>query len=398
MEETNQSLQYQECNLENMKALLSELFEQEVSSDYNLQLLCSNDVNKLDVIKDGISRRFGVCVTIEDIVRSNSIEEFTRFVIEQINSPRFPFSEKELRKEQLSEIARNNNLNSLFKELVDAGQELKKSKEEIDKINAPINLVGHHFKNKFINTILDGADPKVGRGELKDVVRELDKNTKDAVTSLSKAVECTNKWINEICNMLLWIIQIENDIYGITEESSIETLRLSKLLSQEGVNIEGLTEVAAMEQSKRQRMKQQIKEFKSDVEGKIEFLNNVHKNLLSQFEEHKKEIQDEFVSANNALEQKIGSYFSDLNNKFSKLLNETKDNLQQLQQVLKSEQVDFFEKAKNEISKIDERTSLYMKEQSAVIDKLQKRNNIYRAISVSAIIVSIATILYVFLR
>ena len=133
---------------------------------------------------------------------------------------------------------------------------------------------------------------------------------------------------------------------------------------------------------------------------------------MSQFEEHKKEIQDEFVSANNALEQKIGSYFSDLNNKFSKLLNETKDNLQQLQQVLKdeegkrrdefdgmkSEQVDFFEKAKNEISKIDERTSLYMKEQSAVIDKLQKRNNIYRAISVSAIIVSIATILYVFLR
>lgn len=259
---------------------------------------------------------------------------------------------------------------------------------------------------------MDKVDVKVGRNELKDVVKEIDKNTKDAVTNLGDAIECTNKWIDKICEMLIWIIRIENDIYGLTEESSIETLRLSKLLSQEGANIDGLAEVAAMEQSKRLRMKQRIKEFKSDIEGKIEFLNEVHKNLLSQFEEHKKDIQNEFESANNALEQKVGSYFSDLNNKFSNLLNETQKKLQQLQQELKeaednrrnefdemkSEQVDFFEKVKSDISKLDEKTSLFMKEQSGIIDKLQKQNNIYKVISVSAIIVSIATILFVFLR
>jgi hypothetical protein len=133
---------------------------------------------------------------------------------------------------------------------------------------------------------------------------------------------------------------------------------------------------------------------------------------LSQFEEHKKEIQDDFVSANNALEQKVGSYFSDLNNKFSNLLSETTVSLNQLQQGLqeaedkrrnefkgmKSEQDGFFKEVKSDISKADEKTSLFMKEQSGIIDKLQRRNNIYKVISVSAIIVSIATILFVFLR
>lgn len=133
MEENNQSMQYQDCNLESMKALLIELFEQEISNESKLQELCSNDVNKLDVIKNGISQRFGVCVTIEYIVKSNNVTEFTEFVVKLINSPRFPVSDKELRRNQLAEIANNNSLNTFIGELVNAGKKLNESKENIKK-------------------------------------------------------------------------------------------------------------------------------------------------------------------------------------------------------------------------------------------------------------------------
>lgn len=400
MEENNQSMQFQDCNLDSMKALLKELFEQEVSNESKLQELCSDDVNKLDIIKNGIGQRFGVCVTIEDIVKSIDVEEFTEFVIKLINSPRLPVSEKDLRKAQLSEIAKDGNIQTFVGDIENAGIQLKNSLDEIKKIKAPIEEIPKRWLGR------------VKEKDLEKVVIKLDENTHAAVNNLGNAIEWTNKWIDKICEMLIWIIRIENDIYGLTEESSIETLRLSKLLSQEGANIDGLAEVAAMEQSKRLKMKQRIQEFKSDIEGKIEFLNNVHKSLLSQFEEHKKEIQDEFVSANNSMEQRVGSYFSDLNNKFSNLLNETKDNLQQLQQVLKdeedkrrnefdgmkSEQVGFFEKVKSDISKADERTSLFLKEQSTVIDKLQKQAKIYKVISFSAIVVSVAAVLFAILK
>lgn len=400
MEENNQSMQYQDCNLESMKALLIELFEQEVSNESKLQELCSDDVNKLDVIKNGISQRFGVCVTIEDIVKSNNVTDFTEFVIKQINSPRFPVNEKDLRKAQLSEIAKDGNIQTFVGDIENAGIQLKKSLEKIERIKAPIEEIPKRWLGR------------VTQSDIEKVVIKLDENTHIAVNNLGDAIGWTNKWIDKICEMLIWIIQIENDIYGLTEESSIETLRLSKLLSQEGANIDGLAEVAAMEQSKRLKMKQKIKEFKSDIEGKIEFLNNVHKNLLLQFEEHKKDIQSEFVSANNALEQKVGSYFLDLNNKFSKLLNETKDNLQQLQQVLKeeedkkrnefdgmkSEQICFFEEVKADISKVDERASLFEKEQSTVIENLLKQTKIYKAVSFSAIVISVAAVLFAILK
>ena len=399
MEKNYQSSQYQDCTLENMLALLCELFGPSVSRESNLLHICSEDVNNLDIIKDGVEKRFGVCITSADIVKSANVAEFTDNVVKLLESPRFPVSEKELRKEQLSQIASDKTLQPLIGQLKSAAERLEESKEEIDNIQAPIDSI-----ESFLGL--------VKRGAFEQVIVELDKNTHAVARTLGEAIECTNTWIDEICKMLIWIIQIENDIYGIAEESSSETLRLSRLLSQEGANVDNLAEIAAMEQSKRRRAQQKIKEFKSDIEGKIEFLNEVHKTLLSQFEEHKKDIQNEFESANNALEQKVGSYFLDLNNKFSNLLDETKDSLKQLQQGLKdaedkrrdefdgmkSEQVDFFKEVKADISKVDERASLFEKEQSTVIGKLLKQAKIYKVVSFSAIVVSVGALLFALLK
>lgn len=399
MEKNYQSSQYQDCTLENMLALLSELFGPNVSQESNLLNICSEDVNNLDIIKDGVEKRFGVCITSTDIVKSANVAEFTDNVVKLLESPRFPVSEKELRKEQLSKIANDKTLQPLIGQLKSAADRLEESIEEINNIQAPIDSI-------------EGILGVVKKRSFEQVVVELDKNTHAVARTLGEAIECTNTWIDEICKMLIWIIQIENDIYGIAEESSSETLRLSRLLSQEGANVDNLAEVAAMEQSKRRRVQQKIKKFKSDIEGKIEFLNEVHKTLLSQFEEHKKDIQNEFESANNELEQKVGNYFLDLNNKFSNLLNETKDNFQQLQKVLKdeeenrknefdrmkSEQIGFFKEVKSDISKVDEKTTLFKKEQSIIIEKLQKQNNIYKVISFSAIVVSVAALLFALLK
>ena len=356
MGKENTYIQYQECTLKNMLALLSELFGPSVSQESRLSFICSEDVNNLDIIKDGVEKRFGVCITSADIVKSANVEEFTDRVAKLIESPRFPASEKELRKEQLSKIAKNGSIQPFIGNLSRAELQLTNSLNEIKRIKAPIGEIPDRWLGR------------VKKEDLEKVIIELDKNTHTAVNNLGNAIECTNRWIDEICKMLIWIIQIENDIYGIAEESSSEALRISKLLSQEGASINGLTEVAAIEQSKRRRIQQKVKEFKSDIEGKIEFLNDVHKSLLSQFEEHKKHIQTCIDSTNKALVQKVGDYISNIDKKFSELRTETTNRFQQLQQTLKeedgkrsrefdemkSEQKDFVKKTQNDFqSEID---------------------------------------------
>lgn len=363
MEKNYQSMQYQDCTLENIVALLSELFGPSVSQESNLLHICSEDVNNLDIIKDGIEKRFGICITSADIVKCANVAEFTNHVVKLMESPRFPVSEKEIRKEQLSEIANNKTLQPLIGQLKSAADRLEESKEEINNIQAPIDTI-------------KGFLGLVRRGAFEQVVVELDKNTHAVARTLGEAIECTNTWIDEICKMLIWIIQIENDIYGIAEESSSETLRLSRLLSQEGANVDNLAEVAALEQSKRRRVQQKIKEFKSDIEGKIEFLNNTHKSLLSQFEEHKKDFRNEFGTAKNILEQKVGEELA----------------------TIKSSHESFTNKANDDIVKMRETTSSFMKEQSAIIEKIQNRTKFYKVISFTSFGVSVAALLFALLK
>ena len=217
MNENFQSMQYQDCTLENMIILFNELFGPCVSQESRLIDICSDDVNKLDIIKDGVEKRFGVCITSADIVKSANVAEFTDIVAKILESPRFPVSEKELRKEQLSMIANDKSLQPLIGQLKSAAERLEESKEEIDNIQAPIDSI-----ESFLGLVKKGA--------FQEVVVKLDKNTHNVAKTLGEAIECTNTWIDEICKMLIWIIQIENDIYGITEESASETLRLYSYL------------------------------------------------------------------------------------------------------------------------------------------------------------------------
>ena len=398
MNENFQSMQYQDCTLENMIILFNELFGPCVSQESRLIDICSDDVNKLDIIKDGVEKRFGVCITSADIVKSANVAEFTDIVAKILESPRFPVSEKELRKEQLSMIANDKSLQPLIGQLKSAAERLEESKEEIDNIQAPIDSI-----ESFVGLVKKGA--------FQEVVVKLDKNTHNVAKTLGEAIECTNTWIDEICKMLIWIIQIENDIYGITEESASETLRLSKLLSQEGANVDNLAEVAAMEQSKRRKVQQRIKEFKSDIEGKIEFLNEVHRNLLAQFEEHKRAIDKKIESASLALEQKAGAYFNDLNNKISDSLKQYESTRQSIMDLLTEEnhkRADEFESMKNtqgrffdtmnssfeqKSARIDETASSFIKDQTELANQTQKRVKLYQTISIIACVVSVASLI-----
>lgn len=399
MNENFQSMLYQDCTLENMITLFNELFGPSISQESRLIDICSDDVNKLDIIKDGVEKRFGVCITSADIVKSAIVAEFTDVVAKVIEGPRFPVSEKELRKEQLSMIANDKSLQPLIGKLKSAANKLEESQSEINSIKAPIDSIPDRFLGR------------VKRGDIENVVIELDKNTHDVAKTLGEAIECTNTWIDEICKMLIWIIQIENDIYGITEESASETLRLSKLLSQEGANVDNLAEVAAMEQSKRRRVQQKIKEFKSDIEGKIEFLNEVHKGLLSQFEEHKSAIDEKIESANIALKQQAGAYFNDLNGKISDSLKEyelarqnivgllTEENHKRADEFesMKNTQGQFFETMNSNFeqksARIEETTSSFIKDQTALANQTQKRVKLYQAISIIACAISVASII-----
>lgn len=398
MNEKFQSMQYQDCTLENMIFLFNELFGPCVSQESRLIDICSDDVNKLDTIKDGVEKRFGVCITSADIVKSADVAEFTDVVAKIIESPRFPVSEKELRKEQLSKIANDKTLQPLIGQLKSAAERLEESKEEIDNIQAPIDSI-----ESFLGLVKKGA--------FQEVVVKLDKNTHDVAKTLGEAIECTNTWIDEICKMLIWIIQIENDIYGIAEESSSETLRLSRLLSQEGANIDNLAEIAAMEQSKRRRAQQKIKDFKSDIEGKIEFLNEVHRNLLAQFVEHKRAIDKKIESADIALEQKAGAYFNDLNEKITDSLKEYESAQHKIMDLLSEEnhkRVDEFETMKNaqrqflettnsdfeqRNAKIEETAWSFIKDQTELAKQTQKRVKLYQAISIIACVVSVASLI-----
>lgn len=392
-------IQYQECTLGNMITLLSELFGPSVSKESSLMQICSDDVNKLDIIKDGVEKKFGVCITSADIVKSANVAEFTDIVAKVIESPRFPVSEKELRKEQLSKIANDNSLQPLIGKLKSAANKLDESQEAIEDIKAPLGRIPDRWRGR------------VKKEDIENVIIELDKNTHAVASTLGEAIECTNTWIDEICKMLIWIIQIENDIYGITEESANETLRLSKLLSQEGANVDNLAEVAAMEQSKRRRVQQKIKEFKSDIEGKIEFLNEVHKKLLVQFEEYKSAIDKKIESANIALEQKAGAYFNDLNVKISDSLKEYESTRQNIVDLLteenrkrtdefesmKSSQGQFFETMKSKIeqksAEIDKTASSFIEDQTELANQTQKRVKLYQVISIIACAISVASLI-----
>ena len=279
MENNGSFIQYEELTVEKLCNHLCAIFEQPVSDSCKISKLLSDDTRNIDKIQKRILNYFGVHVAIEIIVKSESVLDLYKNIKAIIDSPQYLMSEKDVRKSQLEQIAKDKNVTALIGTLKKAEDSLQDQLGKINNIKAPTDKLGHKFNAKWLNKFADAMDTKVSREELKDVIVEQDNNYKGAFRNLGEAVTATNSWIDAICNALLWIVQIENDLYDISEETSTETFKLSNILSGNNDNVDQLTDFAAKEKIRRQRIQQKIKEFKSDIEGKINFLNDVNKSL-----------------------------------------------------------------------------------------------------------------------
>ncbi len=294
MEDNNSIIQYEEFSLENLCSQLSDMFEQTVTENKEICDLFSDDTKNIDKIKKGIIRLFGIRITIADIIKGKTVLDLYNNIKAIIDSPKFLMSEKDVRRMQLEQIVDDKDLKFLTGSLEKADKELANRLDEINKIVAPVNIIGYHTDYEGLNKFLDTIDPKVSKSDLIKVVEKIDENYKGAFQNLGTAVTATNKWIDAICSAILWMVQIENDLYDISDAASQESLKISNLLSQDGKNIEGITAIAAKEKSRRKQIQEKIEEFKADIEGKIDFLNDVNHKLKTQYITLEKE-QHEFM-------------------------------------------------------------------------------------------------------
>ena len=432
MENNGSFIQYEELTVEKLCNHLCAIFEQPVSDSCKISKLLSDDTRNIDKIQKRILNYFGVHVAIEIIVKSESVLDLYKNIKAIIDSPQYLMSEKDVRKSQLEQIAKDKNITALIGTLKKAEDSLQDQLGKINNIKAPTDKLGHKFNAKWLNKFADAMDTKVSREELKDVIVEQDNNYKGAFRNLGEAVTATNSWIDAICNALLWIVQIENDLYDISEETSTETFKLSNILSGNNDNVDQLTEFAAKEKIRRQRIQQKIQEFKSDTEGKINFLNDVNKSLRKELDEYKQTINNNFEKEKNILDEKVEASILEMKNKqdeISKLIEkslhdslvdiqsivnksineleqksnsleksqaEFKDSVNSLLKNLETSNAKFIEesekKAEMHVEEMKQKSSAFMDSQNALYAIMKKQINAYKVVSLLAIITSLASI------
>ena len=434
MENNGSFIQYEELTVEKLCNHLCAIFEQPVSDSCKISKLLSDDTRNIDKIQKRILNYFGVHVAIEIIVKSESVLDLYKNIKAIIDSPQYLMSEKDVRKSQLEQIAKDKNVTALIGTLKKAEDSLQDQLGKINNIKAPTDKLGHKFNAKWLNKFADAMDTKVSREELKDVIVEQDNNYKGAFRNLGEAVTATNSWIDAICNALLWIVQIENDLYDISEETSTETFKLSNILSGNNDNVDQLTEFAAKEKIRRQRIQQKIQEFKSDTEGKINFLNDVNKSLRKELDEYKQTINNNFEKEKNILDEKVEASILEMKNKqdeISKLIEkslhdslvdiqsivnksineleqksnsleksqaEFKDSVNSLLKNLENSNAKFIEesekKAEMHVEEMKQKSSAFMDSQNALYAIMKKQINAYKVVSLLAIITSLASIFF----
>ena len=434
MENNGSFIQYEELTVEKLCNHLCAIFEQPVSDSCKISKLLSDDTRNIDKIQKRILNYFGVHVAIEIIVKSESVLDLYKNIKAIIDSPQYLMSEKDIRKSQLEQIAKDKNITALIGTLKNAEDSLQDQLGKINNIKAPTDKLGHKFNAKWLNKFADAMDTKVSREELKDVIVEQDNNYKGAFRNLGEAVTATNSWIDAICNALLWIVQIENDLYDISEETSTETFKLSNILSGNNDNVDQLTEFAAKEKIRRQRIQQKIQEFKSDTEGKINFLNDVNKSLRKELDEYKQTINNNFEKEKNILDEKVEASILEMKNKqdeISKLIEkslhdslvdiqsivnksineleqksnsleksqaEFKDSVNSLLKNLENSNAKFIEesekKAEMHVEEMKQKSSAFMDSQNALYAIMKKQINAYKVVSLLAIITSLASIFF----
>lgn len=392
--ETNENYtQYQDCTIENLLSVLKELFNLSFTKESVLQDICDDDVKKMEMIQNGISKHFGVHISIKDILNSPNVGGLLQTIKTIIENPKYPVSEKDARRNLLEQIANDKDLSALIGTLKKAEDQLSESLDKINNLSAPSEKIGYQTKTEWLNGVLNFVDPKVSKDNLREVIGKVDENYKGAFDNIGEAIRATNKWIDVICNALIWIVQIENDLYDISEETSAETLKMSRILSKDGENIEGLAEVAALEKNRRQRIQQKIKEFKADIEGKIDFLNSVNQRLKEQFEDYKNELNKEFNTLNESLKQQINDDILRISNEQKEALLNLRQNLQSDFLTLQGAINDSKLIVEKKQEKIDQTISAFMDKQNALFTEMKKQQNVSKVISLAAIVVAVASIL-----
>ena len=427
MEENINYTQMDGCSIEKLCPILSDVFEQDITSETMIKDIVEDDTRNIDKLQRCIIVNFGVHPIVGDIISSENVLKLSTVIQNYIDSPKNLMSPEEIRRLQLEEIANNNSLDIITGKLTEASGILNDSLDKIKAVSAPTDEIGHKTKVEWINDVLDFVDPKVSQKELINVVSKIDENSKNAFDNLGTAIAATNTWIDAICKALIWIIKIEDDLYDVSEESSSKLTDMSRLLSTDGKNIEGLTKFGEIEKSRRKRLQQKMREFTADIEGKFDFLNDLNKDLRKKFDDSFGLVEDKFDNAEKLLNEKVDLCINKLSQSQNDFISQSKeDTSQALKALAKKREDDTMEmhkEQKESLEKIDklvneslakteeksdalvksqeefisqskEQSNDFMANQNTLLKEMKKQLKIYKTISIIALAVSIVSILY----
>jgi len=427
MEENINYTQMDGCSIEKLCPILSDVFKQDITSETMIKDIVEDDTRNIDKLQRCIIVNFGVHPIVGDIISSENVLKLSTVIQNYIDSPKYLMSPEEIRRLQLEEIANNNSLDIITGKLTEASGILNDSLDKIKAVSAPTDEIGHKTKVEWINDVLDFVDPKVSQKELINVVSKIDENSKNAFDNLGTAIAATNTWIDAICKALIWIIKIEDDLYDVSEESSSKLTDMSRLLSTDGKNIEGLTKFGEIEKSRRKRLQQKMREFTADIEGKFDFLNDLNKDLRKKFDDSFGLVEDKFDNAEKLLNEKVDLCINKLSQSQNDFISQSKeDTSQALKALAKKREDDTMEmhkEQKESLEKIDklvneslakteeksdalvksqeefisqskEQSNDFMANQNTLLKEMKKQLKIYKTISIIALAVSIVSILY----
>jgi hypothetical protein len=427
MEENINYTQMDGCSIEKLCPILSDVFEQDITSETMIKDIVEDDTRNIDKLQRCIIVNFGVHPIVGDIISSENVLKLSTVIQNYIDSPKYLMSPEEIRRLQLEEIANNNSLDIITGKLTEASGILNDSLDKIKAVSAPTDEIGHKTKVGWINDVLDFVDPKVSQKELINVVSKIDENSKNAFDNLGTAIAATNTWIDAICKALIWIIKIEDDIYDVSEESSSKLTDMSRLLSTDGKNIEGLTKFGEIEKSRRKRLQQKMREFTADIEGKFDFLNDLNKDLRKKFDDSFGLVEDKFDNAEKLLNEKVDLCINKLSQSQNDFISQSKEDISQALKALAKKREDdtmeMHKEQKESLEKIDklvneslakteektdalvksqeefisqskEQSNDFMANQNTLLKEMKKQLKIYKTISIIALAVSIVSILY----
>ena len=447
MEENVNYTQMDEFSVEKLCSILCDVFDKGITSETLIKEIVEDDTRNIDKLQRCIMVNFGVHPIVGDIISSENVLKLSSVIQNYIDSPKYLMSPEEIRRLQLEEAAEKG-LDTITGKLTKAEETLNKSLEKIKNVTAPVGEIGHKTKYEWLNKLWDSVDTKVSKEELTKVVQKIDKINKDAFDDIGTAISATNTWIDAICKALIWIIKIEDDLYDVSEESSSKITDMSRLLSADGKNIEGLTKFGELEKNRRKRIQQKMREFTADIEGKFDFLNDLNKELRKKFDESLGFVNDKFDKAENVLNEKVSLCIQELAqsqkdfisqsmeqtsqaleaiskkrdddimamqkeqneslDRIDKLVNESIAKTEEKTNALVKSQEEFvflskeqtslalseFQKeAKHKATEIQEQTDGFIENQNALFAKMKKQMTVYKVLSIIALIASLFSLL-----